>query len=111
MGPRRGRRRPGDGSGQLVEEDIEGGDTAVPRDDEIGPRVRWRLARPARRPSEPAAIAGHLRIGDRLISKVGMSGPDRSGDAINLIAPPADAGLGVVERRILVEELVDGGAP
>jgi hypothetical protein len=40
-----------------------------------------------------------------------VSGPEHPRDAIDFIAPPVNAGLVFVERRILVEDLVNGGSP
>src|SRR5579859_6014297 len=44
-------------SGQLVEKKINGGNPAVPGDDEIRSGVGWRIARAARYPRDPSAIA------------------------------------------------------
>jgi len=48
------------GSRKLVKEEIDGDDLAVPRDDEIGSGISGRLARGARHPPDPAAIAPFL---------------------------------------------------
>src|SRR5437588_6067275 len=50
-------------SRKLVKEEIDGGDLAVPGDDEIGSGVSRRLARAARHPANPPPIAHHLRRG------------------------------------------------
>jgi hypothetical protein len=62
---RTGRRHNADlGSGQLVEEEINGGNPAVPGDDEIRSGVCWRIARAARYPWDPPAIAQFLGLGN-----------------------------------------------
>ena len=50
--------------GQLVEEEINGGNPAVPGDDEIRSGVGWRIARAARYPWDPPAIANLLGLGN-----------------------------------------------
>ena len=52
------------GSRQLVEEEINGGNPAVPGDDEIRSGVCWRIARAARYPWDPPAIANLLGLGN-----------------------------------------------
>src|SRR4030095_468852 len=54
-------------SRKLVKEEIDRGNLAVPDDYEIGSGVSWRLARAARHPPDPTAIAYLLRRGERLI--------------------------------------------
>ena len=49
-------------SRKLVKEEIDGGNLAVPDDYEIGSGVSWRLARAARHPPDPTAIAGAHRV-------------------------------------------------
>ena len=49
---------------QLIEKEINGGNPAVPGDDEISPGVGWRIARPARYPRDPSAIANLLGLGN-----------------------------------------------
>ena len=71
---------------QLVEKKINGGNPAVPGNDEISTSVCWRLTRVARYPLDPPAIAHFLRLGYWLISKVRVSSPDRTRDAIDLVA-------------------------
>src|SRR5260370_10593864 len=73
-------------SGTLVEKEINGGNPAVPDNDEISPGVSWRLTRAARYPLDPPAIAQFLGSGNWLILKVGVSGLDRSRHPINLVA-------------------------
>jgi len=63
-------------SGQLVEKEINGGNPAVPDNDEISPGVSRRLARTPRNPLEPAAIAQFHGFTSWLIAKVGMKGLD-----------------------------------
>src|SRR5437773_10740025 len=89
---------------------MNGGNPAVPGNDEISPGVSWRLARPALYPSDPPAIAHFLGSRDWLISKVRVSSPDRSRDAIDLVAATVDAPAGFVEHAIFGEDLVDGRA-
>src|SRR4030095_6613927 len=96
-------------SRQLVKEEIDGGDLAVPGDDEIGSGVSRRLARTARHPTDPPPIADHLRRGERLISEVRMSSLDHARDAVDLVATAVDA-VGFVEYGVFVEDLVDRSA-
>ena len=49
---------------QLVEEEINGGNPAVPGDDEIRSGVCWSIARAARYPWDPPAIAQFLGLGN-----------------------------------------------
>jgi len=58
---------------QLVEKKIDGGNPAVPGNDEISTSVCWRLTMAARYPLDPPAIAHFLRLGYWLISKVRVS--------------------------------------
>src|SRR5437773_2415079 len=85
---------------------MNGGNPAVPDNDEISPGVSWRLTRTARSPSDPPAIAQFLGPGNRLISKVRVSRPDRARDAIDLVAATVDAPR-LVEHAIFGEDLVD----
>src|SRR5262249_41754810 len=80
-------------------------------DDEISPGVSWHLARAARYPLEPPAIAHFLGLGNRLVSKVRMSSLDRAREAIDFVPPTVDALMGVVEHAIYGEDLVDGSSP
>jgi len=98
-------------SAQLVEKEIEGGNSAVPGNDEISAGVSWRFIRAARYPLNPSAIAHFLGLGNWLISKVRMSSPDCARDAINLVAAAVGARFGVVEDAIFGPELVDSRAP
>ena len=97
-------------SRQLVEKEINGGDPAVPSDDEISPGVSGRRTRAPRYPLDSPAVAQFLGPANGLISKVRMSRLDRARDAINLVAATMDA-LGLIEHAILGEYLVDGRAP
>ena len=72
-------------SRKLVKEEIDGGNLAVPDDYEIGSGVSWRLARAARHPPNPTAIAYLLRRGERLILEVRMSSLDHACDAVDLV--------------------------
>src|SRR5580658_11153009 len=93
-------------SRKRVKEEIEGGNLAVPDDDEIGAGVSWRLAGGARHPPDPTAVAYLLRRGDRLILEVGMIGLDHPCDAVDLVAAAVSA-LGFVEHPVFVKDLVD----
>src|SRR5882757_7287121 len=97
-------------SWQLVEKEINGGNTAVPGNDEISPGISWRLTRAARYPLDPPAIAQLLWRGNGLISKVRMSSPDRARDAIDLVAATVDA-TWLVEHAIFGVDLVNCRAP
>ena len=44
-------------SGELVEKKINGGNPAVPSNDEISPGVSWRISKAALYPFNPSAIA------------------------------------------------------
>jgi hypothetical protein len=96
-------------SRKRVKEEIEGGNLAVPDDDEIGSGVSRRLARAARHPPDATAIAYLLRRGERLILEVGMSGLDHACDAVDLVTAAVSA-LGFVEHPVFVEDLIDSGA-
>ena len=97
-------------SRKLVKEEIDGGNLAVPDDYEIGPGVSWGLARAARHPPDPTAIAYLLRRGERLILKVRMSSLDHARDAVDLVAATVSAAVGVVEHAIFIVDLVNGRA-
>src|SRR5258708_32817804 len=84
---------------QLVEKK-DGGNPAVPGNDEISTSVCWRLTRAARHPLDPPAIAHFLRLGYWLISKVRVSSLDRTRDSMDLVAASVDASLGIVEHAI-----------
>src|SRR5580704_8559866 len=95
-----GSQRNRQGSGQLVEKEIKGGNPAVAGNDEISPGVSGRLTRAARYPLDSPAIAQFLGRGNWLISKVRVSSPDHARDAIDLVAAIVDAPIGVVEHAI-----------
>ena len=97
-------------SGQLVEKEINGSDPTIPSNDEISPGVRWRPTRAARYPLDSPGIAQFLGLSNWLISKVGVSRPDRARDTIDLVAATVNA-LGFVEHAILGEYRVDGCSP
>src|SRR5258706_16006702 len=96
---------------QLVEKKINGGNPAVPGNDEISTSVCWLLTRAARYPLDPPAIAHFLRLGYWLISKVRVSSLDRARDSIDLVAAAVDASLGIVEHAIFGEDFVNRRAP
>lgn len=97
-------------SGQLVKEEIDGDDLAVPGDQEIRPGIsRW-FARAAGYPADPSTIAPFLRRGERLIFEVRVSGLDHACDAMDLIVATVDSVGGIVEHGIFVEDLRDRGA-
>src|SRR5260370_30902195 len=96
---------------QLVEKEINGGNPAVPGDDEISTGVGWRLTRPARYPLDSSAVAHFIRLGDGLISKVRVSSLEFTRDTIDLVAASVDASLWIVQRAIFREDFVDCRAP
>jgi len=59
---------------------------------------------------DPPAISRFLGLAG-LISKVGVSSPDRARDAIDLVTTTIDSLAGVVEYAVLSEDLVDRRAP
>src|SRR5437016_545934 len=71
---------------QLVEEEVDRDDLSVAGDDEIGARVRRRLAGATRHPADASAIPGLLRRGQRLVLEVGMLRLDHACDAMDLVA-------------------------
>ncbi len=79
---------------QLVEKEINGGNPAIPGNDEISTSVCWRLIRAARYPLDPPAIAHFLRL------------VDRARDSIDLVAASVDASLGIEEHAIFSEDFV-----
>src|SRR6202011_4999320 len=91
---------------ELVKEEIDGGNFAVPDDYEIGSGVSWRLARAARHPPDPTAIAYLLRRGERLILKVRMSSLDHACDAVDLVTAAVST-VRFVEHSVFVEDLID----
>ena len=95
---------------QLVEKKIDGCNPPIPGNDEISPGVSGRFTRSARYPFDPPAVAQFLRLGNGLISKVRVSGPDCARDAIDLVAATVDARFGIIEHAIFGPHLVDGRA-
>src|SRR5882757_6454652 len=91
---------------ELVKEEIEGGNFAVPDDYEIGSGVSWRLSRAARHPPDPTAIAALLRRGQRLIFEIRMSSLDQACDAGDLVTAAVGA-VGFVKHGVVLEYLVD----
>src|SRR6476620_9739580 len=49
-----------------------------------------------------------LRWGRTRVLEVRMGRPDRARDSINLVPPPVNARLRIVEHAVLGEDLVDG---
>src|SRR5580692_9638335 len=94
---------------QLVEKEINGGNPAIARNDEIGPTVSWCFIRATRYPSDPPSIAPFLGLGNHLISKVRVSGFDLACHLIDLVATVVDA-VGRMEHTVFGENLVDGGS-
>ena len=98
-------------SGELVKKKINGGNAAVPNNDEISPGVSWRLTKAARYPFNPSAIAQLLGRGNGLILKVRVTGPDLACDAIDLVSAAEYTPRRIVKCAIFVVDLVDGRAP
>src|SRR4029077_6713380 len=101
----------GGGVARAIEKEIDGGNPAVPGDEEISPGVGWRLAGGTRHPPDPRGVAQLFGLADRLILKVRMSSFDHARDAVDLVAATVGAAVGVVEHAIFVVELVNGRAP
>src|SRR5437870_6091608 len=97
-------------SRQFVKKEINGGNPAVPGDDEIRPGVSGRVTRTSRHPADPPAVAQLLRLSNGLISKVRVSRFDRARGAIDLVAATVDTSIRIVEHAIFGEDLVDGRA-
>ena len=93
-------------SRKLVKKQIDGGNLAVPDDYEIGSGVSWRLARAARHPPDPTAIADCLRRGERLIFEVRVSRLDHAGDAVDLVTAAVRT-VRFVEHGVFVEDFID----
>jgi hypothetical protein len=91
---------------ELVKEEIDGGNFAVPDDYEIGSGVSWWPARAARCPPNPTAIAYLLRRGERLILEVRMSSLDHACDTVDLVTAPVST-VRFVEHSVFVEDLID----
>src|SRR3981189_2928232 len=96
-------------SRKLVKEEIDGGNLAVPDDYEIASGVSWRLARAARHPPHPTAIAYLLRRGERLILEVRMSSLDHACDPLDLVTAAVSA-VRFVEHSVFVEDLIGRAA-
>src|SRR6266404_639697 len=94
-------------SGQAVEKEIDGGNPAVPGNDEISPGVSWRFTGATRYPFEPTAIAQFLGLGNGLIVKVRVRGPDRARDAIDFVPATVCSTGRIVEHAIFGENLID----
>src|SRR6266404_694350 len=90
---------------------MQGGNPAVLDDDEISPGVSGRLTGATRYPLESPAVAQFLGFGNWLISKVRLSCPDRSRDAIDLVVATVCSAGRIVEHAIFGEDLIDGGPP
>jgi hypothetical protein len=72
---------------------------------------RWCLTGAALYPFDPPGIPQFRGLGNWLISKVKVHGPDRGRDEIYRVAATIDAPAGLVEHAIFGEDLVDGRAP
>src|SRR4029077_5909788 len=96
---------------RVVEKEINGGNPAVPGNDEIGSGVSRRITRSARYPSDQPAIARFRGLGNWLIEKVRVSSLDRACDAIDLVTATVNSLAGVVEHTVFGVDLVDGRAP
>jgi len=95
---------------ELVKEEIDGGAFAVPDDYEIGSGVSLRLARAARHPPDPTAIAYRVRRGERLIFEVRMGSLDHACDAVDLVTAAVST-VRFVEHSVFVEDFIDRRAP
>src|SRR5580692_6886259 len=100
----------GRGIARAIEKEIDGGNLAVPGDEEISPGISWRLAGGTRHPPDPRGVAQLFWLADRLILKVRMSSLDHARDAVDLVAATVGTRVRVVEHAIFVVELVNGGA-
>ena len=94
-------------SGSLVEKEIDGGNPAISRNDEISSGVSGRFTGAARYPLDPPAIAQFLWRGNGLVPKVRVSRLDRASDPMDLIAATVGAS-GLIEHAVLGEDLIDG---
>src|SRR5580704_14664192 len=79
-----GRALQGRGIARAIEKEIDGGNPAIPGDEEIGPGVGRRLARRTRHPPDPCGVAQLFGLADRLILKVRMSSLDHARYAVDL---------------------------
>src|SRR4029077_12023699 len=100
----------GRGIARAIEKEIDGGNLAVPGDEEISPGISWRLAGGTRHPPDPRGVAQLFWLADRLILKVRMSSLDHARDAVDLVAATVGAAVGVIENAIFVVDLVNGRA-
>ena len=85
---------------QLVEKKINGGNPAVPGNDEISTCVSWRLTREARYPADQPAIARFRGLCSWLISEFRVSRFDRARDAVDFVTATIHSLAGVVENAI-----------
>src|SRR5580692_7330189 len=100
----------GRGIARAIEKEIDGGNPAVPGDEEISPGVGRRLARRTRHPPDPRGVAQLFGLADRLILKVRMSSLDHARDAVDRVAATMSAAVRVVEHAIFVVDLVNDRA-
>jgi hypothetical protein len=91
---------------ELVKEQIDGSNFALPHDYEIGSGVSWRFARAARHPPDPAATAYLLGRGERLILEVRMSSLDHASDAVDLVTTAVRTAT-FVKHSVFVEDFID----
>src|SRR6201987_2560927 len=85
----------GRGIARAIEKEIDGGNPAVPGDEEISAGVRWRLAGATRHPPDPRSVAQLFWLADRLILKVRMSSLDYVRDAVDLVEATVGPSFGV----------------
>lgn len=96
--------------GHLVEEEINGGNPAVPGDNEVRTGDYWGFARPALQPLDSTTITNFFRPGNHPISKVRVLSPKRTRYPIDLGAASINILVGFIENDIFGEYLVDGRA-
>src|SRR6266704_1174885 len=95
---------------KIVEKEIDRSNATVPGNDEIGSRIRWRLARSARYPSNPSGITRFLRREEGLIFEIWMCSFYHP--AIRSISsrPRNIPAFWVMEYCVFVKDLVDCSA-
>lgn len=81
---------------QLVQEEVDGGDSTVASDDEVSSGVSWQLAWTARYPLDPSAIAYFLGLCNWLVLKIRVSSTNRARNSIDLVGAAMRALVGIV---------------